>query len=78
MRVPMQFTVRLDKAEEGGYVVQCVEIPGAISQGETQEEALDNIVDAITSILDVRREEAQRVVQKAPRAHSLQTVEVDA
>jgi len=29
----MEFTVILEPAEEGGYTVQCVELPAAISQG---------------------------------------------
>ena len=32
--------------EDGGYVVQCVELPGAISQGRTREEALTNIKES--------------------------------
>lgn len=71
----MSFKVILEPAEEGGYVAKCVEIPGAISQWETQEEAIDNVVDAIHIILDVRREEAERSVG----AHrGAQLVEVNA
>ena len=43
----MKYTVLLGKQKEGGYTVQCLEIPGAISQGETKKEALDNIKEAI-------------------------------
>ncbi len=39
--------------EEGGYTVTCKEIPAAISQGETIQEALDNIADAIELCLEV-------------------------
>jgi predicted RNase H-like HicB family nuclease len=53
----MQYTVVLDPQDEGGYTVQCVEIPGAISQGETREEALANIKEAIELVLEVQREE---------------------
>lgn len=38
---------------DGGYVAQCVEIPGAISQGATVDEALANITDAIEELLEV-------------------------
>jgi predicted RNase H-like HicB family nuclease len=51
MRLERAFTVILQKEEEGGYSVRCVELPGAISQGETEKEALDNIRDAITLVL---------------------------
>ena len=38
--------------EDGGYTVICKEIPAAISQGETSQEALDNLVDAIELCLE--------------------------
>jgi predicted RNase H-like HicB family nuclease len=53
----MKFTVVLEPAEEGGYTVQCVELPAAISQGETKKEALKNIKEAIQLVLDVRKEQ---------------------
>jgi len=59
----MQYTVVLEPQEGGGYTAQCVEIPGAISQGETKEEALANIKEAIELVLEVQREELQRKTQ---------------
>jgi predicted RNase H-like HicB family nuclease len=53
----MKYTVVLEHQEEGGFTVQCVEIPGAISEGETREEALANIKEAIELVLEVQREE---------------------
>ncbi len=53
----MKYTAILDPQEEGGYTVQCLEIPGAISQGETKEEALENIKEAIALMLDTIKEE---------------------
>jgi len=49
------FTVILDPAEEGGFVVKCLELPVA-SQGETREEALANIKEAIEGYLEVKAE----------------------
>ncbi len=40
--------------EDGWYVVQCVELLGAISQGRTREEALANIKEAIEVLLEHR------------------------
>jgi len=52
-----EFTVVLTPdLEDGGYTVQCREIPAAISQGETIQEALDNVVDAIELCLEVEAE----------------------
>jgi predicted RNase H-like HicB family nuclease len=56
----MKYTVVLEPRDEGGFTVQCVEIPGAISQGETREEALANIKEAIELVLEVQREELQK------------------
>ena len=39
--------------EEGGYTVTCKEIPAAISQGETIQEAIDKVTDAIELCLEV-------------------------
>lgn len=56
----MKYTVVLKPLEEGGFTVLCVESPGAISEGETREEALANIKEAIELILEVQREELHR------------------
>lgn len=49
----MEYTVVLEPQEEGGYTVRCLELPGAISQGETKEEALMNIKEAIGLVFEV-------------------------
>ncbi|NHV98333.1 MAG: type II toxin-antitoxin system HicB family antitoxin [Thaumarchaeota archaeon] len=47
------FTVALEKDEETGlYVAQCLEIPQAISQGATEEEAIRNVKEAIELALE--------------------------
>lgn len=56
----MEYTVVLEPQEEGGYSVQCVELPGAISQGDSKEEALTNIKEAIELVLEVQREELHK------------------
>ena len=38
--------------EDGGFTVQCREIPGAISEGETEHEALDNIIEVLEEHFD--------------------------
>jgi len=48
----MQYQIKLKKNEEG-YAVWCPSLPGCASQGETREEALANIRDAIESYLEV-------------------------
>jgi predicted RNase H-like HicB family nuclease len=52
-----EFTAMLTPdLEDGGYVVSCKEIPAAISQGETVQDALDNLVDAIGLCLQAEAE----------------------
>lgn len=47
-----KFTVYLQPAEEGGYIVTAPELPGCVTQGETREEALEMIKDAIQAYVD--------------------------
>ncbi len=56
-----RFTVVLREQEEGGYSVQCLELPGAISEGDTRREALKNIREAIQGYLEAFPEEAERL-----------------
>jgi len=51
-----EFDVYLEPAEEGGYVVTVPALPGCVSEGDTREEALENIKDAIEGYLAVARE----------------------
>jgi predicted RNase H-like HicB family nuclease len=69
----MKYTVVLESQDEGGFTVQCVEIPGAISQGENKDEALANIKEAIELVLEVQREE----LQKKTRAIRLEITKVE-
>jgi len=48
----MIYRVVIEKGEDFGYVVHCPAIPGCHSQGETIEEALENIKDAIRGCLE--------------------------
>lgn len=43
----MNLRVILEPSEEGGYTVIVPSLPGCISEGETREEALENIREAI-------------------------------
>ena len=52
----MRFVVTVDQDEDGVYVVECPAIPGCVSQGKSEEEALENIEDAIKQCLEVRAE----------------------
>ena len=52
----MKFTVTLHRDEDAVWIAECPTIPGCVSQGNTEAEALKNIQDAIQACLDVRAE----------------------
>ncbi|MGA2687576.1 MAG: type II toxin-antitoxin system HicB family antitoxin [Candidatus Korobacteraceae bacterium] len=52
----MKLTAVFEPAREGGYTCFVEEIPGAISQGETLEEAKANLRDALQLVLECQRE----------------------
>lgn len=52
----MKFIVTIDRDEDGMYIIECPAIPGCVSQGKTEQEAFENIKDAIQQCLEVRAE----------------------
>jgi len=48
----MIFKVVLEASDEGGYTVYVPSLPGCISEGDSEEEALSNIKEAIELYLD--------------------------
>jgi predicted RNase H-like HicB family nuclease len=73
--VTRKFTVLLEPAEEGGFVVKCLELPVA-TQGETKQETLKNAKEAIEAYLEVKTKllgqkvkgEKAEVIVEAPSA----------
>ena len=55
----MKLTAVFIPAPEGGYTALVEEIPGAISEGETMEEARENLADALRMVLECNRELAR-------------------
>jgi len=55
----MEFTVILEECEEGGYTVTCPALPGCVSEGDTNEEALQNIKEAIEGYLEAMEKQAR-------------------
>ena len=52
----MKFLTTLERDEDGVWIVECPSIPGCVSQGDTRDEALANIREAIAVCLEVRAE----------------------
>jgi antitoxin HicB len=57
----LDFKVLLEPDKDGGYVVVCPSLPGCYSQGDTAEEALANIREAIELCLEELQERGEPV-----------------
>lgn len=55
----MRYTVIFEPEEEGGFHVWCPALKGCHSQGDTKEEALANIQEALTLYLDSVQDEGK-------------------
>jgi predicted RNase H-like HicB family nuclease len=47
----LQFTIHYTPIEDGWVMAQVEEVPGALSQGRTREEARENVLDALRLML---------------------------
>lgn len=56
----MVFHVKLTTAEDGWIVAECPALPGCVSQGKDQQDALENIKEAITAWLWAEDQKAAR------------------
>jgi predicted RNase H-like HicB family nuclease len=56
----MTLTAVYEPASEGGFTCYVEEIPAAISEGETLEEAEANLMDAVKLVLECQRELAEQ------------------
>jgi predicted RNase H-like HicB family nuclease len=52
----MKFLTTLERDEDGVWIAECPSIPGCVSQGNTRDEAVANIREAIAACLEVRAE----------------------
>ncbi len=69
----MLFNVILKEAEDGWIVAECPALPGCVSQGKDNQEAIDNIKEAITAWLWA---ENQKAFLKSPPNHQQQAIMV--
>jgi predicted RNase H-like HicB family nuclease len=52
----MKLIITLERDETGMIVAECPAVPGCVSQGKTEEEAIANIREAIRACLEARAE----------------------
>ena len=57
----MEYTVIVHEAEEGGYWTEVPALPGAGSQGQTVDEALEMTKESIAMIIEALREDGKAV-----------------
>ena len=67
----MIFHIILEKAEDNWVVAECPALPGCISQGKDEKEALENIKEAITAWLWAEDQKATAKIQKKKGQQSL-------
>ncbi|HSO97719.1 MAG TPA: type II toxin-antitoxin system HicB family antitoxin [Solirubrobacteraceae bacterium] len=51
MAATLQLTIQYEDAGDGWLVASIPEVPGAISQGRTRQEARENVIDALRTVL---------------------------
>lgn len=69
--MPQEMTIIFEPAAEGGWIATIPEVPGAYSQGETREEARENVLDALSELMLARRELALRERTSSAELESL-------
>jgi predicted RNase H-like HicB family nuclease len=57
----LTYTVELKPQKEGGYTVTVPALPGCISEGDTIEEALENIKDAVEGYIKVLAKHQRKI-----------------
>jgi predicted RNase H-like HicB family nuclease len=62
----MLFHVTLTTTENGWMVAECPALPGCVSQGRDEKEALENIREAITAWLWAEDQKAMKSLEETP------------
>lgn len=72
----MKYPAIFEPAEEGGYVVSFRDIPEAITQGDTEEEAVEMAQDALVSAMDFYFEDGRAVPMPSRRRKGERLIEL--
>jgi predicted RNase H-like HicB family nuclease len=60
----MKFLITILQDEDGIFIAECPVIPGCVSQGKTEKDAIINIQEAIKECLEVRAEKGMPLTVK--------------
>lgn len=72
----MEYTIIIYRAEEGGYWAKVPSLPGCYSQGETIDETLANVKEAIESHIMALLEDGQEIPREERAIITSSRVEV--
>ncbi len=63
MQAMVTYTVVISPGEDGWFLAQVPEVPEAISQGRSVEEARSNVSEALSLALEWRAEEGEKLLE---------------
>jgi predicted RNase H-like HicB family nuclease len=70
MAASVEFTIAFEGPDEGGWILaRVLEVPGALSQGRTREQARENVLDALRTVLTPDEELAGHTPSQADLEH---------
>jgi predicted RNase H-like HicB family nuclease len=69
----LRYTVILEEGREGGFVAICPALPGCVTQGDSRQEALGNIREAVEAYIEALLEDGLPV----PVEEGRETVEIE-
>ncbi|MBI1971024.1 type II toxin-antitoxin system HicB family antitoxin [Candidatus Woesearchaeota archaeon] len=70
------FHVLIEQDDDGGFVGKVAELPGCLTQGDTLNELMDNIKEAIELYLEVQAEEKAGISKEQIKFVGVQEVQV--
>jgi predicted RNase H-like HicB family nuclease len=68
--------VIIEQDEDGVYIAECPALQGCYAQGETFEEAIENIKDVITMCIEELKERKKKISLKYPEVIGIKSLEV--
>jgi predicted RNase H-like HicB family nuclease len=70
MAASVEFTIAFEGPDEDGWILaRVLEVPGALSQGRTREQARENVLDALRTVLTPDDELAGNAASQANLEH---------